>query len=101
LVFEIISKSRINDFNAVSEQITAKSLEMIGQLGVARAGIQPLADCWNARLQRGIIKVGHRYTDELKASLAFIQKVNNEGVIFKSIGMSGILDKAKQKYLEG
>ena len=77
-----------------------KSLELIGQLGVAKAGIQPISDCWNPKLQRGIIKVGHKHVDELKASLSFIKKINNKDTIVKSIGISGILKKAKERYLK-
>ena len=100
LAFEIVSKSKINDFKDVSEQIMAKSLELVGQLGVAKAGIQVLSDCWNPELQRGIIRVGNKHVDELKSSLTFVEKIDNKEVIVKSIGISGILDKAKERYLK-
>lgn len=77
-----------------------KSLELIGQLGVAKAGIQILPDCWNPESQRGIIRVGHKHVNELKASLTFVEKINNKEVILKSIGVSGILNKAKKRYLK-
>ena len=76
-----------------------KSLELIGQLGVAKAGIQVIPDCWKPGLQRGIIKVSHKHVDELKLALSFVKKINNKDVIVKSIGVSGILNKAKQRYL--
>jgi ribonuclease P/MRP protein subunit POP5 len=100
LAFEIVSDSQFKDFKAVSDEIIAKSLELIGQLGVAKAGIQPLADCWNSRLQRGIIRVGHKHVDELKASLSFVENINNKKTVLKSIGVSGILKKTKEKYLK-
>jgi ribonuclease P/MRP protein subunit POP5 len=100
LAFEIVSKSKIKDFNAVSSQIMDKSLELIGQLGVARAGIQVLPECWNPDLQRGLIRVGNKHVDELKASLAFIEKIENQEVIIKTIGVSGIIEKAKERYIE-
>ena len=77
-----------------------KTLELIGQLGVAKAGLQVIKDCWNPDLQRGIIKVGHKHVDELKAALTFIKKINNKDVVVKSIGVSGILKKAKERYLK-
>jgi len=76
-----------------------KSLELIGQLGVAKAGIQILHDCWNPEIQRGIIRVGNKQVDELKAALTLIKSINNQDIIIKSIGVSGILNKAKERYL--
>ena len=99
LIFEIVSNQKIGNFKAISEEIMDKSLELIGQLGVARAGIQVPNDCWNPELQRGVIRVNHKNVDELKASLSFIKKIDNKDVIVKSIGVSGILNKAKERYL--
>lgn len=99
LAFEIISKSKINDFRAVSEQIMAKSLELIGQLGVAKAGLRVIQDCWNPESQKGIIRVGHKQVDEIRAALALITKIDGKEAIVKSVGSSGILKKAKEKYL--
>ena len=98
LAFEIVSNHEIKDYKAISEEIMAKSLELIGQLGVAKAGIQPLKDTFKAN--KGIIKVNVKHVDELKAALTFIKKINNKEVIVKSIGASGILKKAKERYLK-
>ncbi|MBR9691827.1 ribonuclease P protein component 2 [Candidatus Woesearchaeota archaeon] len=100
LAFEIISDSQIKDFKMISEQIMDRSLELIGQLGVAKAGIQPLSDCWKPNLQKGIIRVGNKHVDELKASLSLIKKINNKDVILKTTGVSGIIKKAKERYLK-
>jgi len=97
LVFEIVSDTKFKDFKAVQEQIMQKSLELIGQLGVAKAGIQPLKETWNKETQRGIIKVNYKYTDELKSSLSFIKQINNQEVIAKSVITSGVINKAKEK----
>lgn len=88
----------MKDAKAVSNEIIDKSLDFIGQLGVARAGIQVLD--WNAKSQRGLIKVNHKYVDEAKSSLAFIKTINNQKVIVNSVGVSGIIAKAKEKYIK-
>jgi len=99
LAFEIVSDSQIKDLNAISEQIMAKTLELIGQLGVAKAGIQVIKDTWNPEKQRGILRVSNKHVDEIRSALALIKQIDNKDVIVKSIGVSGILNKAKQKYL--
>lgn len=95
LAFEIISKQPIIDYKSVSTEILAKTQEFLGILGMARAGIQII----KYKNQRGLIKVNHKHVDELKAALTFIEKIKNQKVIVKSIGVSGIIKKAEKKYL--
>lgn len=99
MAFEVISDNEIKDFKAVSEEIQNKSLLLLGQLGTAKAGIQLLHEKWNLELKKGIIKVNNKYINELKSALTLIEMINNKKVIIKSIGVSGILNKAEQKYL--
>ena len=99
LVFEVISKERVNNFEAVSKAISNYSLEFLGQLGAAKAGIIPLANKWNPELQRGIVRIGHKHVDAVKAALMLADKIDNKEVIFRSLGVSGILRKAENKYL--
>ena len=100
LVFEVISKEKISDSGLVSEAIQDCSLGFLGQLGAAKAGIMVLGNKWNPSLQRGIIKVNHKNVDALKASLVFANKIGNNEAIFRSIGVSGILRKAENKFLK-
>jgi ribonuclease P/MRP protein subunit POP5 len=55
-----------------------------------------LPDKWDSTRQTGIIRVSHRHVNELKASLALIKNIDNNNVIFRSIGVSGILKKTKR-----
>jgi len=50
-------------------------------------------------MQKGILKVNHKYTEQVKASFCFIERINNNKVIVKSVGTSGTLKKAYGKYL--
>lgn len=99
LAFEVIADQKIQDFNDVSKEIQEKSLLFLGQLGLAKAGIMILPEKWNMNLQKGIIKVNHKHVDELKSALTLIEKINNRKIIIKSLGVSGMLNKAEQKYL--
>jgi|SRR3989338_7281742 len=98
LVYEVISKSRFNDTVHVNKAVLDASKEFLGNLGMAKAGIIPINDQWNADMQRGVIRVNNRHVDELKASLVFARSVDGKEAIIRSIGASGILKKAKQKY---
>lgn len=49
--------------------------------------------------KKGIIRVNHKHVEDLKASLIFVKNIDGKEVIVKSVGASGILRKAQQRYL--
>jgi len=99
LAFEVISKSNIFDYNSIAGAIHNSLLQLIGELGAGKAGIKFLEDKFNQESQKGLVKVSHKYVDHLRASLALIKDINEEEVIVRSIGVSGILKKAEKRYL--
>ena len=99
LAYEVISKSRFNDALHANKAIVEAAKEFLGDLGMARAGIIAMNDQWNTDMQRGIIRVNNRHVDSLKAALVFAGSIDGKGAIVRSVGASGILKKAKQKYL--
>ena len=100
LAFEVLSKAKIMDFDTVSNAILHTSAEFLGQLGVSKAGLLVLKDMWDNDSQRGVIRVNHKHTDKLKAALTMMDKINDDDVIVKSVGVSGILNKAEKRYLK-
>ena len=100
LAYEVISKNRFYDAFAVNKAILEAARDFLGISGMSRAGILPINDKWNANLQRGIMRVNNKHVDNLKASLIFVKNINGKDAIVKSVGASGILRKAQQKYLK-
>ena len=100
LVFEVISKEKIKNIEAVSGAISRAALQFLGQFGSAKAGILVLNNKWNAETQRGIMKVSHKHVDDVKASLVFARKIGNDDVIIRSLGVSGILKKAENNFMK-
>jgi len=99
LVFEVISKKQIDDVSAIYDAVHSSAIELLGNLDTSKAGIMFLKDKYNQNLQRGLIRVNNRYVDHLRSALLMIEKINNDDVIFRSVGVSGILNKAEKKYL--
>jgi ribonuclease P/MRP protein subunit POP5 len=98
LVFNIISSSKINP-NKVQESVVRGCKEYLGEMGMAKAGLLMLNDKYNKEKQMGIIKVNNKMLNSLKVALGFIKEIDNQKVIVKSVGVSGILKKAENKYL--
>ncbi len=98
LVYEVISKSRLNDAVHANKAILDASKEFLGDLGMAKAGILPLDDQWSQSMQRGIIRLNNKHADNVKAALVFVKSIGSHEAIVRSIGASGVLKRAKQKY---
>jgi len=99
LAFEVISKGRSYEYNPIAGAIHNSLLQLVGELGEGRAGVIFLEDTFNKELQRGLIKVNHKYVDHLRAALALIKNIEESEVIVRSVGVSGILKKAENKYV--
>ena len=98
LAYEVISKNKFYDTVHVNIAILDAAKEFLGDLGMAKAGILPI-DKWDGRTQRGIMRLNNKQVDNLKASLIFVKNIDGKDVIIRSVGASGILKKAQQRYL--
>lgn len=98
LVFEVISKGKVGEM-AVSKAVKQKGAQFMGELEASKADIRFLPDKWNYEMQRGIIRISRKQVNCLKAALCTIDKVGNRKVIFRSIGVSGMLNKAQKKFI--
>ncbi|MBW2970918.1 Rpp14/Pop5 family protein [Candidatus Woesearchaeota archaeon] len=100
LVFEVITKHKIKDFGQIAKAMNQQVLECYGTKGASEMGVMPVKERWDAAKQRGIVKVGHRGVDKLKASMLMITRVGRQKATFISVGVSGILNKAQQKFID-
>lgn len=99
LVFEIISENKIDNLNDISDSILGSCQKFFGEMGMAKAGLLMLNDKYNKEKQKGIIKVDNKMVDNLKAALCFVKEIGDKKVIVKSVGVSGILKKAQEKFI--
>lgn len=99
LAFEIISKAKIKGFSVIRDTIADCLTGFLGTRESSLAGMIILKERYNQDKQRGIIKISHKYVDKLRASFCFIEKIGGQKVIVRSLGTSGILKKAHEKYI--
>lgn len=98
LAFEIITPSAV-PFSAAATAITQTTSSFLGTLGMANIGMNILPDNYDSN--KGLIRVSHTGVNHLKASLALITEISGKPAIVKSLGASGILQKARNKYVKG
>ena len=93
LAFELVSEEKIA-FEKVKQAIQMEMTILIGNLGLAKAGLMFLDDWEN---NKGILRINNKMVNETKAALTMIKEIDNQKAIVKSIGVSGILNKLRQK----
>ncbi|MBD3202873.1 hypothetical protein GF327_01145 [Candidatus Woesearchaeota archaeon] len=98
MVFEIISEKKIPE-KKIYKKILDSFEKLFGSIGLGRAGIVVLKENFNKDLKRGMIRVNHKFVDQVRFSLSIIKKIDNIKVIINCIGVSGMIKKAKSRYL--
>lgn len=90
----MVAKNNLS-FDEVKKAVNASLLQFLGELGFAKAGVIVLDD-WKD--SKGVMKVNNKHVDNVKAGLALIKRIGNETVIVRTVGVSGILNKARGKF---
>ncbi len=96
LVYSVASESPIKGED-IGKAIWASALSFLGELGVARSSLRVVD--FDENKQSGIIKVNHKSVEEGRLVLALVKEVNKRPVALAVTGASGILKKAKGKWM--
>jgi len=95
IVFEFISDSKFSRED-ITKAIWSSALEFLGDFGLSRISLKIIE--WNTDSQRGILKVSHKSTDDIRAALTLVKEINRIPIIFHVFGISGTLKMARKKF---
>ncbi|MBS3175933.1 ribonuclease P protein component 2 [Candidatus Woesearchaeota archaeon] len=90
LAFEAIAEKEFA--NSIMKLVVREITKFLGELGMAKAGIMIIPTQKN---NQGILRIDHKHVNEVKAALTLIKEIDNQQVIVRSLGVSGILNKAQ------
>ncbi|MFA6461139.1 MAG: Rpp14/Pop5 family protein [Candidatus Woesearchaeota archaeon] len=96
ILFQIVADKKFSS-GEVKSVVEDLLLSFLGQLGVARAAPLFIEEKFNLENQMFVLKVDHKYVDEVKAALALGKSIKNTPIIIKSVTVSGILKKVVRK----
>ncbi len=97
VVYEVISGKDI-DFNRIFPAIQHSYKECFGIFGLGKAGLHDMR-IYDRNAKRGVLKINHKYVDNLRAALGMMTEIAGEKAIVHTVGVSGILRKTKIKYM--
>ena len=95
VVYEYISDKDISHNNII-KAVENSYKECFGMFGLGEAGFM---DTKIHNNNRGVLKINHKYLDKLRVSMTMIKNINDQKLVLHTIGVSGILKKAKNKYM--
>jgi RNase P/RNase MRP subunit POP5 len=93
VVFEIIADKKFS-FLDVKEEVQRAMKDFLGELGLAKAAPLLLKEKFDQQKQQFLIKINHKYVDEIVSALTLSKSIKNTPIIIKSIITSGTLKKA-------
>ena len=93
VAYEVMSDKDINQQD-IKEAILSTYEKFFGRIALLQSNMKFLYP----KEKKGIIKVNHKFVDYIKGVFILINQISNQQVIVRSIGVSGILNKAKERY---
>ena len=95
IIFSVIGEETFKNED-IHKSLTQTGIKTFGQIGFAGFGLW-LTD-FDDRKQKGILKINHDHKDQAKALLALAREVNGKRARFNTLGVSGTIKKAKEKW---
>lgn len=91
LAFEVVAEKELH-WNAIKKAIVDAMKSYVGIDGMSDAGLLFVKNNGN----KGILRVSHTSLNKIRAALIFITTIDNQKVMVRSIGASGMLNKANE-----
>jgi len=95
IVYQVDSDFDIKMYDA-QKDLLDQIHKLLGVFQASKAGIMPLK--FDEKTHRGIIRVNNTAVNLIKSCFVMIKSIKDKPVCIHSIGVSGILKKAKENY---
>lgn len=95
LVFEAIAKTPV-PYETAIEAFSKQAASFMGTAAFAKSGFRQLPKMWSPEKQRGMVRIQRKYVEPIRASLCLIKKIGRQQVIMRSVGISGMINKATE-----
>jgi ribonuclease P/MRP protein subunit POP5 len=97
IAYQVYSEDRFI-FQDLSNSIWHSILNFLGELGASKADIWVAKDVYDESRQIGIIRCSHDAVEQVRASLALMERIGDVRVIVKVLGISGSIKATRMKF---
>lgn len=91
IVFKVYSDHILSE-KKVKDAVESQCLQFLGELGMSKAGLLFIAQSRYS----GVVRVSHKYVDEIKTALSMIKKIDGKNVMIKTLRVTGTIKKTKK-----
>jgi len=98
IAFQVIPETNENfTYSDLEAGVWNTMLDFLGEEGVSKTSFWLLKDTWNPKIGTGIIKCNHKSTEVIIASLGLIDRLGDNRICFKILGVSGTIKGLKME----
>ena len=97
IAYEVISQEKIL-LDDLMNTIWHTVLNFLGEQGTSKTDIWIAKDTFDDKKQTGLIRCSHDSVEQIRSSLALIERIGDVRVVFKVLGISGTMKAAKMKF---
>ena len=99
IAFQVISENKYI-FQDLINSIWHSLLNLLGELGASEAEIWIARDIYDEKKQVGIIRCSHDKVEHVRTALALIERIGDNRMVVKVLGISGSIKATKMKFFE-
>ncbi|MDI6825754.1 MAG: Rpp14/Pop5 family protein [Candidatus Aenigmarchaeota archaeon] len=97
IAFQVISEEGEEfSYSDLESAIWSVLLDFLGEEGVSKTSVWLLKDCWDQKLQKGILRCNNKSVQKVIASLGLIDRLGDNRITFKILKISGTIKGVKR-----
>jgi len=98
IAFQIVSEEGEElNYSDLEASIWNTMLDFLGEEGVSKTSVWLMKDCWDQKLQKGILRCNNKSVQEVIASLGLIDRLGDNRITFKILRISGTIKSIREK----
>ena len=97
IAYQVISEEKVLLEDLINT-IWHTTLNFLGEQGTSKTDMWIAKDTFDEKNQMGLIRCSHDSVEEVRTSLALIERIGDVRVVFKVLGISGTMSAAKMKF---
>jgi len=97
IAYQVISEDKIL-LDDLINTIWHSTLNFLGEQGTSKTDIWIAKDTYDEKNQSGLIRCSHDSVEQVRTSLALIERIGDVRVVLKVLGISGTMNAAKMKF---
>ena len=97
LAYQVVSDSKL-EFSEINNAIWYSIMNFMGEKGASEADVWIIKNTYEEERKIGLIKCSHTSVEDVRTALALVQKMGENRMIIRVLGISGTMKAAKKKF---